>query len=256
LNVSELSFREFVGLKYKIELPIYSFEEVLENHVDIAIKTVSLLKNPLNYFKEYLESGAYPIFKDAKFYNLKLKENINQNFYSDMPCITKIEKKTIDNLRKLYFIMAQTPSYIPHMDKLAKKVNIARPMLYELFKVLEDSNLIYCISKNQESNKTYTKPAKIYLRNTNILRLISENSNISNSDSETFFINMVKNTNHSVYMTPTENLLVDGNCLFNISSKGEMLKIVDENTKGYIVKDGIEIGDKKGIPLYLFGMMY
>ena len=54
--LKELSFREFLGLS-KITVPIYTLEEVVENHTQIAAELMQKIK-PLKYFQDYLSYGA------------------------------------------------------------------------------------------------------------------------------------------------------------------------------------------------------
>ena len=73
-HLPELSFREFMGIKYKIVLPKYTFDEIITNHVDISEEVIKAIDKPLFYFKQYLEWGCYPIFKETKFVHQRLKQ--------------------------------------------------------------------------------------------------------------------------------------------------------------------------------------
>src|SRR5690606_36169611 len=64
-HLPELSLREFVALKEGIELPIYSLEDVLENHGRLVDELKSKLPSPLKAFMEYITFGAYPFFLEG-----------------------------------------------------------------------------------------------------------------------------------------------------------------------------------------------
>ena len=53
-NLKELSLREFIAIDLELELPKFSFEEILENHNQIASNLLSQIK-PLQLFSKYLK---------------------------------------------------------------------------------------------------------------------------------------------------------------------------------------------------------
>jgi hypothetical protein len=53
-KINTLSFREFLRLKYKIDLPKISFEELIKSHKKLSLDYSLKLKE--KYFKEYLKS--------------------------------------------------------------------------------------------------------------------------------------------------------------------------------------------------------
>jgi hypothetical protein len=72
-----LSFREFLQLKYQIELPVLSLVSILENHEKLSLDFLNVFK-PFKFFNEYLEHGYYPFFnRENEFYHQQLLETIN-----------------------------------------------------------------------------------------------------------------------------------------------------------------------------------
>ena len=59
-----LSFREFIGLKYGLQLPAQSLSEIIDRHVSLAFEITEQLEKQklkiLKLFSEYLEYGYYP----------------------------------------------------------------------------------------------------------------------------------------------------------------------------------------------------
>jgi len=73
---------------------------------------------------------------------------------------------------------------------------------------------------------------------------------------EIFFIKMLKNSGNKIYYTDVGDFLAD-NKIFEIGGKKKDKKqIKKELYKSYLVKDDILYGNKKEIPLYLFGFLY
>ena len=54
-----LSYREFLELKLGKVFPIYTLQDLLENHLAHA-RTVNAAIRPLQYFEEYLRTGYFP----------------------------------------------------------------------------------------------------------------------------------------------------------------------------------------------------
>ncbi len=59
-NMPELSFREFLAIKYQIEVPVFKLNDILSNANEISSQLLTAIEKPLFYFKEYLKEGAYP----------------------------------------------------------------------------------------------------------------------------------------------------------------------------------------------------
>ena len=60
-NMQGLSFREYLSIKTKVELPILSLEEIIKNNEKLSSQIVSKVK-PFAYFEDYLKTGYYPFF--------------------------------------------------------------------------------------------------------------------------------------------------------------------------------------------------
>ena len=67
---------------------------------------------------------------------------------------------------------------------------------------------------------------------------------------------MLKNSGYKIYYNEVGDFAVDNN-IFEIGGKQKDKKqIKDTIEKSYLVKDDILYGNKKEIPLYLFGFLY
>ena len=60
-NMQGLSFREYLSIKTKVELPVLSLEEIIKNNEKVSFQIVSKVK-PFAYFEDYLKIGYYPFF--------------------------------------------------------------------------------------------------------------------------------------------------------------------------------------------------
>ena len=76
-ELHSLSFREFLAIKYDINLSVLKLDDILNSHQDIAIDIKKQFK-PLEYFEYYHKFGAYPFFTEGELgYDLRLNEILN-----------------------------------------------------------------------------------------------------------------------------------------------------------------------------------
>lgn len=67
-KMSGMSFREYIGLRYGINLEAIELENLLTNHQEIAVDIINALKQKdlavIKLFREYLKAGCYPYYND------------------------------------------------------------------------------------------------------------------------------------------------------------------------------------------------
>ena len=69
-----LSYREFLSLKYNLQLPLFSLNEILKDASALK-KQLPKSFRPLEYFNEYLQTGYYPFMMED---NETVHQKINQ----------------------------------------------------------------------------------------------------------------------------------------------------------------------------------
>jgi hypothetical protein len=252
----ELSFREFLGIKYGKDLPFFSFDEIIKNHEAIAEEIIKSIEKPLYYFKEYLDWGAYPIFKETKYVHQRLKQTINLVIDTDLPSIIPIEYSTLNQVKKLLYIIAQSVPFTPNITKLASQVGCNRTKLYEMIAMLRAAKLIYGLYHNVNNTSVLNKPEKIFLHNTNLMMALSEKKPEVGTMRETFFINMIESANHKISYTSKGDFLVNEKYVFEVGGRNKTNQQIKEISNAFLAKDEIETGYTNSIPLWLFGFMY
>lgn len=74
-NLRGFSFREFLNLMSGNSFPAYTFDEVIENHQEIA-KGICSVAKPMAYFQDYLHHGFYPFFLEKlEFFREPVEDN-------------------------------------------------------------------------------------------------------------------------------------------------------------------------------------
>lgn len=254
-NLKELSFREFIELDLGLELEIYSLEEILENHNQIATNLLQKIK-PLPLFSKYLKIGAYPYFREnEENYTQKLLNTINLIIEIDINAVEDLNYETLVKLKKLLISIASSAPFTPNITKLSEKVGVSRNTLIQAIKILERAGLVNELYKDTSGIGVLTKPEKLFLNNTNLMYALAKNTiNIGNVR-ETFFLNQFKDI-REINLSEVSDFIIDKKITFEIGGKNKSRKQIAKLNHAFVAKDGIEIGFGNNIPVWLFGFLY
>ncbi len=255
-HVYGLSFREFIELKHKIALPSFTLEEILHHHVDIAYTLLEKFKLTLLY-REYIKSGYYPFyFDDPENYLIRLHETINTVIEVDIPSIFPIEYDSIVNLKKLVRLVCESYPYTPNIKELLSRMNMGTNYqgLYRFLDYLHKAKIFTILQAEAKGDLVFTKPAKIYLNNTNLHYAYCDKNEIG-TIREVFFASMLLQK-HTLTVPSKGDFLIDSKYLVEIGGKSKSFKQIKDVQNSYIVADDMEIGSGHKIPLWLFGFLY
>ena len=254
-NLKELSFREFIEFELGIKLSKYSFQDILQNHNQIASDLLQQIK-PLALFSKYLKTGAYPYFKEnEENYNQKLLNTINLIIEIDINAVEDLNYETLVKLKKLLISIASSAPFTPNITKLSEKVGVSRNTLIQAIKILDRAGLVNELYKDASGIGVLTKPEKLFLNNTNLMYVLAkDNINIGNVR-ETFFLNQFKGLKE-INLSDESDFIVDKKYTFEIGGKNKTKKQIAKLENAFIAKDSVEIGFGNNIPVWLFGFMY
>ncbi len=262
-HLENLSFREYISLKYKKAYKAITLEILLSDHQHLASKISEEIK-PLKLFKEYLQYGAYPfIIEDKDSYHQKIIEILNLILEVDMPLINNIEVQQIAKLKRLIYLLAVNVPFIPNIKDLSDSTNISRPKVYEYLNYLENAKIINSLHSKAKGYSILSKPEKLFMQNTNITYALTNNMDIG-SARESFFVNQIKNyfgsktqfLDTAIRIANKGDFLVNETYLFEVGGKNKSFKQIKDIPQSYIAADEIEIGYGNKIPLWLFGFLY
>ena len=253
-NMPGLSFREFINFETNNEFTSYSLEDILENHISIAIDIKKQLK-PLAYFQNYLNYGYYPFYlENKKSFHKKLSETILTVLEIDIPQYANIQTSGIILIKKLLAIISNSVPFTPNMSALSSRTGISTNTLKHYLKLLTEAELLNFLYVKDKGINSLNKPEKIYLNNTNIMYNIGNDVNIGNTR-ETFFFNQLS-YKHIVKASKQTDFLVNNTFSFEVGGKNKSIKQIVNLENSYLVKGTIEIGSQTTIPLWLFGFLY
>jgi len=248
-HLEGLSFREYLNYQTGSKFNFYSFDEIVNNHVEIAKEIVAEVR-PLAYFDNYLKHGYFPYFiDDPNFYVNRLLKHINLALEIDVPYINQIELKYLSKLRKLLQIIAEEAPFTPNVSKLATAVQTSRATVMNYLKYLKNAKLIHLLYSNGDQD-LMKKPDKVYLHNTNLIYAIAPNNTENLNLRQTFFYNQVAYKN-KLKTSAKADFLINEKYHFIVGGRK-----IEPATDIYAASDVIEIGGGNKIPLWLFGFLY
>ena len=247
-NLRGFSFREYLNITLGLNLPVYTLEEILQNHVQIAQQICQRIK-PLNYFQDYLHHGYYPHFLDPHDFSESLLKMMNTVLDVDVLLIKQIEVSSLPKLRKLLYLMLQQTPCSLNVSSLAEAIDCSRSTTMNYIKYLKDARLLNMLYP--EDKQFPLKPTKVYMQNTNLCYASCTREPDKQAIAETFFYATLHG-NHKINAT-------DRSAMFIIDGKYYMDALATTPIKTgirYSAIADLEVGSQKNIPLWLFGFLY
>jgi predicted AAA+ superfamily ATPase len=254
-NLYGFSFREFLELKYGIELQAFSIDKLFENHTVLSKEILSHKFDILKAFHEYLEIGYYPFYFDKQTsYYQNLLNTINLTIDLDLTSLGLIEQKYTYKLKKLLEVICESNPFEVNYTKIASSAEISRVKLYDYISFLADGQMLLLIDEPLKGIKKINRPAKIYLNNTNLLYAYCQNSK-KGTIRETFFANQVSQRSH-LTISKHGDFTINNKFRVEIGGKNKDFKQIKDISNSFLALDDIEIGFGAKIPLWLFGFLY
>jgi len=253
------SFREYLEIQIKKTFPILTFESLLHEEL-YQFPTLSQTPRLLGHLKDYWRKGYYPTFLELpgeSAYHETLRNIIDKVVFEDITSFYSLKTPNLDTLKKiLYFFATSQPGTI-NINKLSNSLQKDFTTISEYVQILRDSGLLRFLLMKKSEHALVRNAEKIYLDNTNLLWAINEAVGMEpliGTVRELFVLSSLQNSGKHVFYSDQGDISCDG-YTFEIGGKGkssEQLKGVD---KGYLIKDDVLVGDRKSLPLYLFGFL-
>ena len=244
-----MSFREYLNLRYHLQLQPLSLDDVL--HHNVAFDGVDY---PLAAFKDYLNNGYYPFSREVGLYHERLRQIVQLILDVDIPQFANMNAATSRKLKQLLAIIAKSVPFKPNYSKIASIMGVSRDVLPDYILYMERAGLVNRLFTATTGIRELGKVAKIYLNNTNLAYALGGSNTDIGNIRETFFFNQLS-VKADVRESPVSDFLVDG-FTFEIGGRKKGGKQIADTDNAYIVKDDIEFGFANTIPLHHFGMLY
>ena len=247
-HMQGLSFREYLYLFHRIEVPVYALEDILVHKA-----VIPGVEHPLPLFQDYLRRGYYPFGKDEEF-EMELLQVITQTMEVDIPQHLLANISLGRKLKSLLLVVAKSVPFKPVMQRLADATGISRNDIPSYLIYMERAGMIAQLRDATGGLRGLGKVEKLYLDNTNLIYTLSPDKADIGNVRETFFMNQTRVANE-VISSPISDFEIDGKT-FEIGGRKKEQKQIQDAAEGYIVKDDLENGYANTIPLWAFGLNY
>jgi predicted AAA+ superfamily ATPase len=250
-----LSYREFLSLKYNLQLPVFSLNEILKDAAALKKQLPNSFR-PLEFFNEYLLTGYYPfMMEDNETVHQKINQLIRTIVEYDMAELKDFDIRNAKKILQLMYVISQQVPFKPNLVTLAEKTNIHRNSLNNYLHYLEQAKLISLLQPAGKSTAVLQKPEKIYLNNTNLLYALAEQQVDKGNLRETFFLSQLTAVS-KIAMPKQGDFFVDNKYTFEVGGKDKSIKQIAGIKNAWVVKDDLEFPVGNELPLWMFGCLY
>lgn len=250
-NLSGLSFREFLEMETGKKFPVFTFEEIISNHVKIVDGILQEIR-PLAHFVNYLKYGYYPIYLEEKSHIDYLLKNINLTLEFDIPYSNQIELKYLIKLKQLLYIATKDSSCNVNISKLSQEIGVSRATVLNYLYYMRNARLITLLYEIDSNEKGGKKPDKLYIHNPNLLNAVCLDDVDAGVLRKSFFLCQLCPVNHINYSGHAD-FLIDGKYEVDVRQEGGGGKV---NSSVIVMEDMIERGKGNVVPLWLAGFLY
>lgn len=244
-----LSFREYLNFSLGLNIPTYTLDQIIEGKVELPDE----VKYPLAHFKEYLNKGYFPFFKQDDYYQ-RLENVINQTMEVDIPAYAKMNISTARKLKQLLYVVSRSVPFKPNFAEIGRAISTDRGTVADYMVYMEKSKLIRQLNFAPDGMELVQKVDKIYLGNPCFIYALADGNPEIGNIRETFFYCALC-VNNKVTASPVADFLVGGHT-FEVGGKSKKQKQIKGTEDAFVVKDDIENAYLNILPLWSFGFNY
>lgn len=250
-----LSYREYLRMRGIAKWPAIALENLLDDHRAYT-EFLSTGIRPLEHFDSYLEHGYYPFgMKDPVLFRHRMKQVVRSIVETDMAELPGLDIRNARKMLQLIEVISGLVPFKPNLVELSEKTGIHRNSLNAYLHHLEQARILSLLRPSGRSTAVLQKPEKILIQNPSLLNTLARGMPSTGSVRETFVHSMLSK-DHEVTAPAKGDFLVDGLHLLEVggpSKKGNRSKGTED---AWIVKDGLETGSGKTLPIWVFGLLY
>lgn len=247
-HMQGLSFREFLAIRRSIEIAPLSLDEIVANRASLPG-----ISHPLPLFQEYLRNGYYPFGSDPDF-ALELDQVIARTLEVDIPQYANLSVATGRKLKRLLSVTSTLVPFKPNLTSLGSQIGASRNSVEDYLAYLEKAGMIALLRTGAQGLGALGKPDKVYLDNPNILYALAGDQAKRGTMRETFFFNQAR-VRQDVRASKTSDFEI-GDHTFEVGGRNKTFEQLADTPNGYVVKDDIEYGHGRVVPLWAFGLNY
>lgn len=266
-DLQGLSFREYINLTRAVQLPLFSLDDVIEKHGELASLIIYDHQiHPLQFFDDYLREGYYPFFLESRdSYPMRVRELLKLTIEIDFNYLPEYTINDHVKINRLLYAIASSAPFKPNVSKLSERIELNRNRLTEYIYLLERARMLNLLHSRHKGISSLQKPEKVFLENTNLTFALAPGKVDRGSLRETFFLNQLRAPQPAKGLQPMISYPDQGDFLvdlyhtqyhFEIGGKNKGFSQLAGAENAFVAADDLEIGFERKIPLWLFGFLY
>lgn len=249
-SLKGLSFREYMSLKGIVNFNSATLGDIVSAYRE-GSRDVSKSLDVKKHFQDYLNKGYYPFFEKENSTEL-IEAAVRKVIERDFPMIEAANNFSVNRIKRLLMKMAKSSPDTPNMSRVYEELSMDRNLGVKMQNTLIDSGLMHMLRGEDKKKAKTFKPKKVYSFNHDLAKTLDVEIEKSTIE-QTFFVNQLIVSGHNVMVSASEDFLVDNKYVFSVSKKDKVG--LDDISNAYYVSNSV-VGDKKTIPLWMFGMLY
>lgn len=209
--------------------------------------------HPMSYFRDYLSSGYYPFHKIDNF-DVRMQQIVSQTTESDIPLFAGMNAATGRKLKQMLYVISRLAPYKPNFENLSTELGVSKNNVPDYLAYLEKGGMIGMLRDVTRGMRSVGKVEKVYIDNPTLMTVLADNVPDIGNLRETFFYNQtrvvlpVSSSKESDFRIYTHT--------FEVGGAGKGKRQLAGVSDGWVVRDNIETGFDRFLPLWEFGLLY
>lgn len=248
------SYREYLNNHYNLSLPTVTIDQIFSDYQSVE-NMVRRQVDPWLALDGYISKGYYPHREEAVLFAEDLAKNMNMLLEVDLVYIRQIAPTYLPKLRKLLYLVSGQRDGVTNVSSLSEAIDTSRATVMNYLKYLSDARLIRLIYK--EGGEYPKKPDRVFLNDTNILRVIREEEPQPLLEAKTLFLASVLDAGLEVNLADESGVdfVINGKLPVRFICKGVRRRSTPSDTLNILCSDEVN-GDIVGVPIWMFGLLY
>lgn len=255
-NLQGLSFREYLRFRTGLDFPCANIEDILEHPHDLA-DVVNDKCKPIEFFKDYIETGYYPFYLEGmKSYGTKIEQSVAYTMEVEMTELKLVDISGVRKLKKLMNIISDQVPFELDASKLAKSVEATRETVVLYLHNMAKAKLLNLLFSGSKNYAKLAKPDKLYLENPNMLYALCSHKPEIGTVRETFAVNQLSENNIVEYGKERGDFKVNGKYMLEVGGAEKSFTQIAGVENSFVLADDIDRPSGRRIPLWMLGLLY
>ena len=258
-SLPPFSYAEYIAFKYGVNKTL-SWNDIIQ-HPEKSSKSFSRFYNKEIDKQEYLSYGEFGYFyqwAQGSDFCFLLNNSLRKSIHEDIPHIAHINTSNLAKIENILVYISNMWASQININTLSKKVWLDNKTTKIYIEYLERLWRIVSLEKHGMLAERLRKEKKIYLLSNNLMSYLAnkEDENFLGKQRESFFLQNILRVlggKDWVKIKTRTDFIVFKDGKEYAFEVGWMNKKRSDGV--YVVKDDILLGNKKEIPLWLFGFL-